>query len=244
MVRLVLLLAVIAVAGCSPWQGEEGARLSPEQLRAMALPLSEFGPAYASARIAPDAGEQDAVAIIALSADPPDEAEDVQRFGKVLRYLASFTSDEAIVRARGAFSFGSSVTLYRSEEGASGDLADHLADLKRQVSGTTDLGTLHSFAEFEVPSGKRGYGVSVRLLAQAETFGFSRPATVTVTMAGFQRGPVVGQVVVMRFGADDVRAEVRELARRLDRRVAAVLAGKTPEPDGLPGPGPLPSSVR
>jgi hypothetical protein len=228
--RLLTLLAPALLVACSSF-GDDGAPVVDEcHLRVMVLPLADFGPEYAASTPDPDSGEQRAAAIVEASADPADEAEDVSRFGPVLRYVAAYSSNEAIVRGRGAAYLASSVTLYEDARGAAGDLADQFLDLQRNVSGTTRLGSLQSFERFEVGLAERAYGVSARLLTPGSTFGLRSSVTLTITAVVLQRGPLVGQVLLMRFDADDVRAEVTELGRRLDRRIVTVLGGGTPEP--------------
>jgi hypothetical protein len=228
--RLLILLAPALLAACSAL-GEEGPpEVSESQLRAMVLPLADFGPEYAASTPDPESGLQRPDVIIAASADPADEAADVSRFDPILRYVEAYNSDDAIVRGRAAVYLASSVTLYEDAAGARSDFDDQFLDLQRNVSGTTELGSLQSFTRFDVGLADRAYGVSARLLTPGAIFGLRGSVTMTITAVVLQRGTLVGQVILMRFDADDVRAEATKLARRLDRRITTVLAGGTPEP--------------
>ena len=229
MPRLLLALSLIlALIACDTGSTSK-VELTGDHLAVMALTLADFGPEYQAFRPDEDSGEKTREEIVEGAADPGDEAADVARFGHLIRYVRSYTSNVSIIRGAGAPYLGNSVTLYADEKGAAGDLDDQLADLQRNISGTTGLGSLQSFQMFEAGVGEKSYGVTARLLTPGNAFGLPGTVTLTITAVAFQRDRLVAEVMFMRFDANDVQAESVELARKLDRRMKTVLSGGLPD---------------
>jgi hypothetical protein len=121
------------------------------------------------------------------------------------------------------------VLVYADKKGAAGDLADMVLDAQETYSGTTQAGSLQTFKTFKGKTGESSRGLLIRLLAPGSNFGLTGTINLTITAVQFQRDRMLGQVVIMRFDAKDVRAEVIDLARKLDKRMQTVLAGGDPD---------------
>jgi hypothetical protein len=205
------------------------------ELVAMAegLTNSAFGDAYANMVRHEDSGLQTQQAFIEESNDPADEAKDVERFGYVASANYSYLDTDSL-GAGGPLIAEVGVVLFETEEGATGFLRDDLEEGKAAYTGTTELGVVQSFETFQPKVGEEDYGVFIRVWATEDTFGFD--SDLTLTVVSFQRGRVVGTVVVMRADARDAKSDAVGVTKQLDKRIQAIMRGEKPAaPAGASG---------
>jgi hypothetical protein len=128
------------------------------------------------------------------------------------------------------------IVLYANKAAAEGDFSDSVGDMKRDFSGTTRFGSLQAFQTFKPKIGESAHGQIIRLMTSGNNFGINSVVNITITSIQFRRDQMVGSVVLMRFDAKDVKGEVTDLARKLDKRMQAVLRGDSPDgPPAAPG---------
>ena len=228
--RFLLLIPALLLlsAACSGGESEKAdVQIDDAELQAMAEVFSNatFGDAYANMVFDETSGLETKEAFIEDDNDPEGEAKDVEQFGYVSSYEVAYFDSEGLING-GPVAMSVGVTLFDTEEGATGYMRDDLEEGRKSFSGTTELGTLLSFDTFDAKAGKENWGVFLRLKANEETFGVNTELSMTVIT--FQRGKVLGSVFVMRGDAKDAKADGMRVAKLLDQRMQAILRGETP----------------
>jgi len=222
---LFLCLVLLACGG----ESEDGdltvPDVSDEQLAQMVLEQSQLGEGYAGFEPALsrlETREQRAVHVT------EDEAKDLERFGELKTYEQRYSRVEALAEGTGPVSAGTTVFVFEGVNGASSYLDDDVADLEGQVGkelGLTKIQTVERFALDAV--GDESLGLRLIVLTLTEDGWVTRYHT----LAWFREGHILVLVTLARLDNSDVRAEAEALARRLDERIQAVLAGQvTPTP--------------
>jgi hypothetical protein len=200
--------------------------VTDEELSMMALSLAELGPKYAEFQVDEDSsGFQSKEEAIKAALDEEDEAEDVERFGRVNEYDRGYVSQEAIAAEEGVFGVQTSVILYEDADGAAGNLKDGVEDARRLTGRTSDEGTtLEDAEEFDVSDvGDEAAGLFVTGSVSAEP---GQKLTFYGTLVVFRQGRLTGAIEVDSFDDQDVREEAAVLARKLEERILAVLQGE------------------
>jgi len=220
-----LFLAVLAIIACGGGKADLTAReITDEELSLMVLPLAELGSQYADFEFDEDeSGFQSNDDQIEDAFDEDDEAEDIERFGRLNGYADVYSSLAAVTDAEGVFFIGTSVSLYENTDGASGDLEDEVEDSRREIGMTTsDDVTLENAEEFEAEGiGDESVGLILTLSVSGD-----EKLTFYGTLVGFRRGRLIGSSIIARFDDEDVQEEAALLARKLDQRISAALQGE------------------
>ncbi len=231
------ILVSLAVVACGGGQTDLSARdITDEELSLMVLSLTELGPQYADFEFDEDeSGFRSNEDAIDDAFDPDDEEEDIKRFGRLKGYADIYSSLAALIDAEGVFFIGTSVSLYETTDGASGDLRDEVDDSMGQIGTVSDNVTLEDAAEFEADGiGDGSAGLVLTLSVSGD-----QKLTFYGTLVGFQRGRLIGSSIIARFDDEDVRDEAAALAGKLDERILAALRGEvTPTPRPTPEPTP------
>jgi hypothetical protein len=232
----VLTLLLVACAGGSK-ATQSRIELNGDHLRAMVLIRDELGPEYDSFGADPASGPRTNEQLVEESINPDDEALDVANFGILLGHEDTYVSLPNLISRAGVLSLTDGVILYANRDGAAGDLDDSLGDLKRDFSGTSEFGSLQGFKTFKPKVGERSHGEIIRVMTPGSNFGITGVVNITITSVSFQRDRMVGAVVIMSFDAKDLKGETIDLARKLDKRMQAVLRGEQPPSAAPPGTG-------
>jgi hypothetical protein len=225
---LVIPMLLVFTAACSLADDSKPAvKIGDAELQAMAEAFTNatFGDEYANMVLDDESGIQTKQAFIDEADDPEDEAKDVERFGYVSSYENGYTYAGAQAKG-GTIIAGVSVTMFSSENGATGYLRDDLDEGRRSFSGTTEAGTLLAFETFKPKVGKENYGVFIQLKANKDTFGTD--GDVGFTVVTFRRGKVLGSVFILRADAKDAKAVAMKVAKQLDAQIQAVMRGDKP----------------
>lgn len=218
------LLLVLFLAGCG--DGGKGdslaAHISDEALMSMALAKEELGDEYADFDLATSGVETREERTGDVS---EDEAEDLKRFGELKSYHERYQREGALAEGSGPFTVGVTIYLFQSESGASGYLQDDLADLEQARAETPGAGLVENIDYFALDqTGDESLGFRATINLTTET----GIVPVRQTAAWIRRGGLLVLFSLMRLDEKDVRDEVRALARKLDERIEAVLAGQAP----------------
>ena len=219
-----LFLAALAIIACGGGKADLTAReITDEELSLMVLPLAELGSQYADFEFDEDeSGFQSNDDQIEDAFDEDDEAEDIERFGRLNGYADVYSSRAAAIDAEGVFFIGTSVSLYENTDGASGDLKDEVEDSRRQIGKTSDDVTLEDAEEFEADGiGDESAGLVLTLSVLGD-----EKLTFYGTLVGFRRGRLIGSSIIASFDDENVREEAAVLARKLDERILAALRGE------------------
>lgn len=213
-------LAVVACGGQADLTARE---ITDEELRLMVLSAVELGPQYAEFEFDEDeSGFRSNEDEIEEDFDPEDEAEDIERFGRVNGYADAYSFPEAISEEQGVFFIATAIGVYEDADGASGDLKDEVVDAQRQIGMSIEDVTLEDTEEFGADGvGDESAGLILTLSASDD-----QRLTFYGTFVGFRRGRLIGSVVISRLDEEDDRDEVAALARKLDERILAVLRGE------------------
>jgi hypothetical protein len=226
---LLALSLTLLLAGCTTSKNTQPrVELTGDHLKAMALIKDELGPDYAAFELDPKSGPRTSEQLVDEASDPDDEALDVANYGILLGQEDTYFSVGALQGHSGVIFLTDGIILYADSKGAAGNLVDSIGDMQRGFSGTTKFGTLQAYQTFSPKVGEDSHGEVVRLLTPGASFGIDGTVNVTITSVEFKRDRLVGGVVIMRFDAKDVKAEVKELARKLDLRMQTVLKGEQP----------------
>lgn len=165
--------------------------------------------------------------------DPVDEAQDLERFGQVSRYVRAYGPPEVDGSAvqEGAVGLASSVRLFGDASGAAGYLQDELADVDGSVGKDLGGATIEEVARFKVHKiGDEAIGVRTRLVLRedgSERFLYS-------TTVAFRRGRLLSSIAAVRTDDKDVSPELELLARSLDERIQVVLQATPITPTIVP----------
>jgi hypothetical protein len=218
------LLLVLLLAGCGG--GGKGdnlaADISDEALMSMALAKEELGDEYADFELSTSGVETREERTGGVS---EDEAEDLKRFGELKSYRERYQRERALAEGSGPFTVGVTIYLFQSESGASAYIQDDLADLEQAKAEIPGVGLVEDIEHFALsPIGDESLGFRATINLPTE----KGVVPVRQTAAWIRRGELLALVSLTRLDEKDVRDEVQALARKLDERIEAVLAGQAP----------------
>jgi len=208
--------------------------ISDEELALMVLPQEELGQEYADFELdETESGYRSNEDVAAEDFDPDEEAQDIERFGRVGGYEASYSRWSLLAAPAWTVL---SVDLFEDSDGASGYVADTLADFQAQLGQEQEeWAGLEEFTRLDVE--KIGDETEAfRVKATFEDEGGIQ-YTLCVTAVVFRKGRILGAVGVAREDDQDIVSQVVALARKLDERIEAVLRGDITV---MPGPSPAP----
>ena len=191
------------------------------KLSLMVLPKAELGAASSGLQVAFDSGPIDNATDADNTTDQSDSASDRAKAGRVTGYVLRFNDlpASALERGRGVVSVETSVDVFRSAAAASKDIAHQLRDLQRFQGRVIEFGVaLARVTRFTV----RGLGDEAFGIAGKSFLGDKRLHWAGVV---FRRGTLTAGTSITRADATATNAQMVQLARKLDRRVSAVLAG-------------------
>ncbi len=211
---LAVLLAL--PAACGDGRADlTGRDISDDELAAMVLALDELGSAYADFsldEVGFATNEEEGEGGFA----PEDEADDVERFGRINGYEAGYSPAEGS-EGQPVVAVGTTVILFRDVDGASGNLKDAVEDGRRAIGKTSEGVRLEDVEEFDLSDvGDEAVGLVMTVSDESrqELRGY---------FAAFRRGRLMGVASIGRLDEEDVRGEVAALARKLDERILEVL---------------------
>ena len=226
MLGFVVLLAG-ALAACGGGGGQESEMPSSEitdaELTMMVLSMAELREGYAgfegieasSFKTNEQTAEEDS--------DPQDEAQDLERFGRVKEYVRTYGSPqiEQPLGPERAILLASRVQLFQEAEGASGYLKDHLAEMKDGAGKKSQGATVEQAKRFDVEGiGDESAGMRARLVFPED----DGPGFEAYGMWVFlRRDRLLSSVLLVTMEDQDVGAAVEALAREVDNRIQAIL---------------------
>ena len=220
---IVLLAGALAACGGGDEEDITAGQITDAELTMMVLSMAELHEGYAgfegievsSFKTNEQTAEEDF--------DPQDEAEDLERFGRVKEYVRTYGSPE-IEEPLGperAILLASRVQLFEEADGASGYLKDHLAEMKDGAGKKSEGATVEQATRFNVERiADESAGMRARLVfpeddgSGVEAYG---------TWVFLRRGHLLSSVVLVTMEDEDVSAAVEALAREIDNRIQAIL---------------------
>src|SRR6266542_5616277 len=206
---------VIAVGAAEP----AGVALpSRSQLKLMPLPQASYGAKASSLSLDSDSGRVSNKESAEDELDPTLTAAALTRMGRITGFDVEF-DDLTKASQRGLLvDADSEVDLFRTEAGAARYIAREAGEFRRLEGKRLQYGIVVDQVSYFAATGLRGArGVHFRLRAGGLTF--------WATGVLFQVGTLVASAELGRTDARDVRADVRQLAVALNRRIQGVLAG-------------------
>jgi hypothetical protein len=229
--HLIAPVILLLAAACSKSSSAPAPQIvigAPELAAMLAsISTSSFGGDYLSMEpYLDDSGPLSASDLIEDADNPDDEREDLTNFGFVRGHGVYFFRSDALADLQGPFVAGANVLLFETEDGASGYLEDDLSDGRRDLSGTTEVGSLQGFDTFNTDIGEESWGAFVRILGDAEFYNTSTDFETSLSIVSFRHGRIVGSAFVLRADGTGNADIIAAVARELDARVAAVLNGE------------------
>jgi hypothetical protein len=206
---------VIAVGAAEP----AGVALpSRSQLKLMPLPHASYGAQASSLSLDSDSGWVSNKDSAEDELDPTLTAAALTRMGRITGFDVEF-DDLTKASQRGLLvDADSEVDLFRTEAGAARYIAREAGEFRRLEGKRLKYGIVVDQVSYFAATGLRGArGVHFHLRAGGLTF--------WATGVLFQVGTLVASAELGRTDARDVRADVRQLAVALNRRIQGVLAG-------------------
>ncbi len=170
--------------------------------------------------------------------DPVDEAEDIDQYGRLSGARASFRSTRLRVDTRGVLEIHTVVSLFDTDDGASGYLADFFQDAAKGIGAPrpTDL-QISGVQPFVVEQiGSEAIGLTISETA----FGEDEPNQYE-TVVGFRVGSLLAFASLLHAEDLDFRIRALEMAAVLEEQVLGVLRGNIRTPPPPPEPVPLES---
>jgi len=165
--------------------------------------------------------------------DPVDEAQDLERFGQVGKYVRAYepAGVEEPAAQEGAIGLVSSVRLFGDASGAAGYLQDEFADVDGSVGKDLGGATIEEVERFKVKRiADEAVGVRTRLVLRED----SSERFIYSTTVAFRRGRLLISIAAVRTDDKDVGPELELLARSLDERIQVVLQAEPITPTIVP----------
>lgn len=230
------VLAVGMLAACGGGgEGEDvtGPNITDADLTMMVLSMAELRDVYPGFEGIEVSSFKTNEQTAAEDFNPQDEAEDLQRFGRVKEYIRTYGSPEMEepLGPEQAFLLASRVQLFQEAEGASGYLKDDLAEMEADAGKESEGAVVEQAKRFKVKGiGDESAGMRARMVFPEdngpgiEAYG---------TWVFFRRGCLLASVVLVTMEDTDVSATVEALSREADNRIQAILllaAQVTPTP--------------
>jgi hypothetical protein len=230
-----LVVALMALVACGGGDASDKADnqapdvaqrdVGDEELALMTVPLKDIGAEYAGFELADSSGLQSNESAIASADNKENKTKDIEQFGRIKGYEASYVDWEAMSAGQGAFMVGTWVDVLRDADAADGYMTDMVQDMEGEVGVTTGGGTVlavHEFDTGDIGDGSKGLLAEIQLSSDVDA---SQPVW-HCTFVFIQRGWLVGAASLARTDDKDVRDEALSLARKLDDRIEGVLAGQ------------------
>lgn len=228
---LLAWVAVIALSAALAACGDNGepdltvGEITDEELSLMVLGRADLGEEYTDLRFIDQSDFITNETRVKWALDPEDEADDLERFGRLNGYEAVYVAFSKPTEEGGALDeIRIGVALFADPAGASDYLEDELTDIEQGIGGEHLGKTLEEAKRFKVGGiGDRSVGFRAR--ASAAT-GQDSALPTNVTQVYFSRGRLLADAAISRLDDEDVSKEVESLARKLDERIQAVLRGE------------------
>lgn len=224
MIRItpIALFAILALTlvTCGGAEAEPGGDLTEDDLPGMALQVTTIEIDGTVLYIDPEkSGMWSLEEVLEGTWDPEgDDAADLERFGYVAHH------DQTFVRAENApdevFFACTGLSLYETEEGATGDMSDTITELMDSVGTVSNEGTkMVAVDRFDVATIPGAVGFILT--------GVWHNGTQFQTAAiSFVRGPVMGIVQVASLDDRDLAPSAITMASRLEDQMAAATADR------------------
>jgi hypothetical protein len=213
--------------------GSSSAAAPQNPLASLVLPRAQLGEAAHGLQVELLSGTTTNARAADDSFDPNDDAASLTRAGRVSGYVLMYgdVGWTALRRGRGLIDVGTSLDFFRTVQQAAQYERKTLRDLAR-VRGRNLQGTVVERARaYPVP----GLGPASVGLEIVQRVGKRR---IHSTVVDFQIERILCEAVINRADAENVRAQVAAIARRLRDRIAAYAAG-TLKAQPVPLPRPL-----
>ncbi len=227
-----VLLAALLLAACGGG-GDDGLtdrEITDEELSLMVLSQAELGADYADFRFdADESGYESNEDRIADDEDQEDEAQDIEKFGRLNGYRASYSNLQALLGESGPFAVSVGVQLFEDGGGAEDYANDSIAERLEQEGEVQDGALLEEVTRLDVEKiGDLTEAYRQKVVIEDDE---GDRIVLYATFVGFREGRILGGVNLGRVDDQDVSEEGAALARKLHDRVIAVLEGEvTPEP--------------
>jgi hypothetical protein len=187
------------------------------QMKLMPLPQQSFGAAAAALKPAAPKWIDD---VSAASLDlAPTSGGELAAMGRVTGYSMRFEDAKGQFRRGRLIEVGSEVDLFRTGADARAYVAFEASTVRRYEGHRTKRnGTILTDVEqfgVAAPTGALGARLRARFGRQSAW----------LTFVFFRVGPIVGNVVLLRTDARDLRADARRSAKALDLRIKNALRG-------------------
>jgi hypothetical protein len=213
-----VLAALLLLPGCGITRGEESAppqNVTPADLARM-VKKEHLGPLARGLRLDPEeSGRYSNAREASESTDPKDSAKSLAKDGRVTGQYLGYSASSGRSQL-GVVFVSESVELFRTNEAASANLKDVLADLKRSRGRTRNGAKIVRIEEFDVGTGDEAVGLQMTVRYPAQR------TTLFATVTGFRRGRIVGSTAAFLRRDLVVTGDVERMADALDQQIVRV----------------------
>lgn len=223
-VAVIALSAALAACGGNGEPDLTVGQITDEELSLMVLSRADLGEEYADLRFIEQSDFVTNETRVKWALDPEDEADDLERFGRLNGYEAVYVAFSRPTEGSALDEIRIGVALFADAAGASDYLEDELADIEQGIGGEHLGRTLEEAKRFKV-GGIADRSVGFRATASAAQ-GQDSALPTNVTQVYFRRGRLLADVAIGRLDDEDASKDVEGLARKLDESILAVLRGE------------------
>ena len=231
---LVLAVALSACGGGGEQADLTERPISDSELAIMGVYEPDLPQGFAGFVRTADSGLKTNEQAAEMHPDPEEEAQDQEQFGQLSEYVRAYQPPGAATSAAdgAAISLVSTVQLFQDAAGASGYMADDVADLEASIGKASNGSTLQQVERFKTASiGDESVGR--RMSETIDEGGQQRSAY--GTRISFRYGRLLLSVTVLRADDQDVSKEIEALTRGLEERIKVILSAEpvtSPTPSG------------
>lgn len=191
--------------------------LTDDQMALLVLPLADYGPRYGFFELNAASGLISLTQRANQACSPSKEAAAMGKFGWTRGFAVFFTPP--LDTGSDTLSIGSNIDVYSTDAKAQEKLVYDSATVRDDARSANGCYGFAVEGVDDLPI----TGIGEQVIAVRERFSVAGVRGSTSILA-FRRGPVVASVTLYRLSAEDATAELIALAKKIDAKLAPLLA--------------------